>query len=75
MGLFDGVQVNVFKVVSHSCTDDKMTYLPLTVRTKHMLSSDEKSVKRIKNKLKVHFLNPLDYRFLVPSRQLFFHVL
>ena len=51
MGLLDRVQVNVFKVVSRPCTDDRITLLHSTVRTKYILSSVEKHVERTKNKL------------------------
>jgi len=41
MGLLDWVQMNVFEVVSHPCTDDRITLPHPTNHTKHKLSSVE----------------------------------
>jgi len=54
IGLLDWVQLNVFNIVSHSCTDVRIIFLNLTVRTQHTLSSIENSVERTKYKLE-HF--------------------
>jgi len=48
MGLFESLQVDVFKVVSHPCTDDKISFTHPTVRTKPKLSSVNKRVERAK---------------------------
>jgi len=53
------MQVNVFEVVSHPCTDDRITLPHLTVCTKHTLASVEKHVERTKNKLEDHPYNLL----------------
>jgi len=51
MGLLGRMEVNAFEVVSRPCTDDRITLPHPTVRTKHKLSSVEKRVERMNNKL------------------------
>ena len=63
------MQVNVFEVVSHPGTDDGITLLHPTVRTKHKLSSVETRVERTKNTLKAlpYNLSMVDLLFLYGS--------
>jgi len=49
MGLLDGVRVNVFKVVSCLCTDDRITLPHPTLLIKYKVSSIEKRFERTKN--------------------------
>jgi len=51
------MRVNVSKVVSHPCTDDRITLPHPTVPTKDKLSRVEKCIKRTKNKLEDHTSN------------------
>jgi len=62
------MQVNVFKVVSHPCTHDRITLPHPTFCTKHKLSSVEKRVERMKNTLE-----DLPYNLSIVDL-LFFHV-
>jgi len=51
MGLLESMQVNVTEVVSHPCTDDRITLPHLTVPTKHKYCGVEKCIYRSKNNL------------------------
>jgi hypothetical protein len=45
------MQVNVFEIVSHPCTDDRITLPHPAGRTEQKFSSVEKPVERTKNML------------------------
>ena len=52
IGLFNWVQEIVFKVVSHPCTDNRITLPHLIIRTENMRSWTDKRMERMNSKLK-----------------------